>query len=261
MLDVMQVEGPVVAFRAEGTLTADDYDRMTNAIDQQLREHENVGLFADVSGLRGLSLGALIRDFRYSLSKLGELHRLNRVAVVSEKAWLRAWTQLAWMIVPRSNVRTFQTAQRDAALAWTSALEDQPPQHALTWIHTSKPDVYAFEWNGTFTQEDIDDVLTKLEVAMETHMSVRLLARVKHISGIRADALLSGTLARVKLLGIRKVERYAFVTSSVWLARYVETIGRWVNIDMRHFPLEREQEAWDWLEAKPIESGSSPIEA
>lgn len=256
MLDVMQVEGPVVAFRAEGTLTAEDYDRMTDAIDRQLREHENVGLFADVSGLHGLSLGALIRDFRYSLGKLGELHRLNRVAVVSEKAWLRAWTQLAWMLAPRSSVRTFQTAQRDAALAWTSALKEQPPEHALTWIHTSRPDVYAFEWNGTFTHEDVDDVLAKLEVAMETHMSVRLLARVKHISGVRADALLNSTFARVKLLGLRKVERYAFVTSSLWLARYVETIGRFINVDMRHFPLEREQEAWAWLEAKPVEGST-----
>jgi hypothetical protein len=261
MLDVMQVEGPVVAFRAEGTLTAEDYDRMTDAIDRQLRDHQNVGLFADVSGLHGLSFGALVRDFRYSVGKLGDLHRLNRVAVVSEKAWLRAWTQLAWMLVPRSSVRTFETAQRDAALAWTAELRDQPVQHALTWIETSRPDVYAFEWNGTFTHDDVDHVLSKLEQALETHSSVRLLARVKHISGIRPEALLSRTFARVKLLGLRKVERYAFVTSSVWLARYVETVGRWFDVDMRHFPIEHEQQAWDWLETKPVEASASTIQA
>lgn len=31
------------------------------------------------------------------------------------------------------------------------------------------------------------------------------------------------------------------------------TRGRWFSIDMRHFPLEREQETGDWIEAKLVE--------
>ena len=253
MLEVLQVSGPVVAFRAEGTLTGDDYNRMTAELDRQLGAHERIGLFADVSALDGLSLAALARDFQYSLGKLGELHRFARVAVVSDKPWLRAWSQYAWLLVPKSMVRTFESPERDAALAWASELLEIPVQHGLRWISTTRPDAYAFVWNGTITDQDVDDVLTKLERELESHISVRLLARIERMGGIRPHALLRSTFVRVKALGVRKVERYAIVARPAWIARYVDIARRLTTIDMRYFPIEREHEAWAWIEAEPAE--------
>jgi len=254
MLEVLQVDGPVVAFRAEGTLTGDDYDRMTAELDRQLSSHERIGLFADVTGLDGLSLAALKRDFQYSIGKLGELHRFTHVAVVSEKPWLRAWSQYGWLLVPKSTVRTFESSERDAALAWASDLDTTPPpQHALRWIPTTRPDAYAFVWHGTITDEDVDEVLKKLERELESHISVRVLARIERMGGIRPHALFRSSLARVKALGIRKIERYAIVARTAWIERYVDIARRLTGIDMRYFPLEREAEAWTWIEAQPAE--------
>jgi hypothetical protein len=259
MLDVIQVDGPVVAFKAAGTLTAEDYDRMTHEIDRRLEAHERVALFADMTALNGMSLDALARDLRYSVGKLGELHRLDRVAVVSDKVWLRAWSRLAWSLVPRSTVRTFQSSERDAALAWTSELPAEPARHALRWIATTRPNVFALEWNGTLTNEDVDQVLTKLERALETHDSVRLLSRIQHIGGIRPSAFFHrGTYVRVKLLGLKKIERYALVTSSAWLTRYIDTMKRLTNIDVRLFALDHEREAWAWLDAEAAEPQNLP---
>jgi hypothetical protein len=257
MLDVIQVDGPVVAFRAAGTLTAEDYDRMTAEIDRQLSEHERVALFADMTGLHGMSLDALARDLRYSTGKLGELGRIDRVAVVTEKGWLRAWTRLAWMLVPRSTVRTFESSERDAALAWTAELQPEPARHALRWIETTRPNVFAFDWNGTVTNEDVDQVLTKLESALDVHNSVSLLSRIQHVGGIRPSALFHrGTYLRVKVLGLKKIERYALVTSSPFLARYVDLMKHLTNIDVRLFSPEREGEAWAWLDAQEATSSS-----
>jgi hypothetical protein len=224
---------------------------MTAEIDRQLSTHERVALFADMSGLHGMSLDALARDVRYSLGKIGELHRLERVAVVSEKGWLRAWSRLAWMLVPRSTVRTFRSNERDAALAWTSELPAEPARHALRWIETTRPNVFAFDWNGTITNEDVDQVLTKLERGLETHDSVSLLSRIQHIGGIRPSAFFHrGTYVRVKLLGLKKIERYALVTSSPLLTRYVDTLKRLTNIEVRLFAPDNEREAWAWLDAQ-----------
>jgi transposase len=261
MLEIIQVPGPVVAFQASGTLSADDYDRMTAEVDRQLDAHENVGLFADISKLDGLSLPAIAKDLQYAASKLGELHRLRRVSVVTGKSWLRAWAQLGWQLVPKSTVRTFDPAERDNALAWTSELRAEPPLRALRWIETTRPDAYAFAWDGTITSKDADEVLERLERALESHISVRLLARIENMGGIRFQALLRSTFAKVKALGLRKIERYAIVAHYGWLERYVELANRVTTFQMRYFPLEREQEAWAWIEAQPAtQEPASPDE-
>jgi hypothetical protein len=257
MLEVMQAKGPVVAFRASGTLSAEDYDRMTGEIDRRLSEHERVGLFADISELHGLTLAALGRDLTYALGKLGELHRLARVSVVSEKPWLRAWSQFAWLLVPQATVRTFQHADRDAALAWVSELPAEAPQRGLRWLETNRPGTYAFVWNGTITREDVDHVIARLEHELRAHDSVRLLARIEHMSGIRPQALFNSTYARVKALGLKKVERYAVVAHAGWLERYLDFAQQLSPVELRFFPLEKEQEAWAWLEAEPAGPSAS----
>lgn len=251
MLEIILVPGPIVAFQASGTLSGEDYDRLTAEIDRQLATHENVALFADITKLDGLSLPAILKDLQYALGKIGELHRLERVAVVTGKPWLRAWAQLAWLLVPKSTVRTYEASQRDNALAWASEVSSEAPRRALRWIETTRPDAYAFAWNGTITNEDIDTVFERLERELESHISVRLLARIEHMGGIRLHALLRTTFARVKALGLRKMERYAIVARSSWLERYVELANHVSPVEMRYFPLEREQDAWAWIEAEP----------
>lgn len=258
MLEIILVEGPVVAFKASGTLSGEDYDRLTADIDRQLGAHEKVGLFADISELAGLSLPAIAKDLQYAAGKIGELHRLERVAVVTGKPWLRAWAQLAWMLVPKSTVRTFEAAERENALAWASEIKSEPPRRALRWIATTRPDAYAFAWNGTITSADAHEVLEKLERVLESHISVRLLARIENMGGIRPQALLRATFARVKALGLRKVERYAIVGHATWLERYVELANHLTTIQMRYFPIEREREAWAWIEAEPATQDAAP---
>ena len=261
MLEIILVPGPVVAFQASGTLSGDDYDRLTAEIDRQLDAYEKVGLFADITNLDGLSLPALAKDVQYAVGKLGELHRLQRVAVVTGKPWLRAWAQLAWMLVPTSTVRTYEAPERDNALAWISELTSAAPRRALRWIETTRPDAYAFAWNGTITPADADEVFEKLERELESHISVRLLARVEHMGGIRPQALLRATFTRMKALGLRKVERYAIVGRAAWLERYVDLVNHLTPVQMRYFPLERERDAWAWIEAEPaIQAPASPDE-
>jgi hypothetical protein len=251
MLEIILVPGSIVAFQASGTLSGEDYDRLTAEIDRQLVAHEKVRLFADISNLDGLSLPAIAKDLQYALGKIGELHRLERVAVVTGKPWLRAWAQLAWALVPKATVRTFEAPQRDNALAWASEVSSEAPRRGLRWIETTRPDAYAFAWNGTITRVDIDEVFERLERELESHISVRVLARIEHMGGIRLQALLRTTFARVKALGLRKMERYAIVARSSWLERYVEIANHLSPVEMRYFPIEREREAWAWIEAEP----------
>jgi hypothetical protein len=62
-------------------------------------------------------------------------------------------------------------------------------------------------------------------------------------------------------LGLRKVERYAIVGRTNWLERYVELASQLTTIQVRYFPIEREREAWAWIEAEPAtQQPASPDE-
>jgi hypothetical protein len=256
MLEILPSTGPLVAFRATQTLTGEDYDRLIAALEDQLKRHERVSMYAEVDDLKGLTLPALLRDMRYGASKIGELHRFARVAVVTDTGWLRAWSQFAWGIVPRASLRTFSTSEREAARAWAEELEPTEVQHGLRWISTTRPDTYGFALTGTVTEADVDDVIKKLEVEFETHMSVRVFARIEHFHGIRPRALFKSTLFRLNLQALRKVERYAIVGDASWLETYVSTLHKLTDIELRHFRIAQEAEAWAWLEAAPVEPKS-----
>jgi SpoIIAA-like len=253
MLEILPSTGPLVAFRAAQTLSREDYDQLIAALEQQLKLHERIAIYAEIDQLHAISLPTFFRDLGYSLSKLGELHRFARIAVVSDSAWMRAWSQFAWGIAPRSSVRTFPTAEREAAKTWAQQLEPAPVQRGLRWILTKRPDTYGFVWTGTVTQADIEEVVKKLEVEFETHMSVRVFARVERFYGIRPRALLNPSLLRLKLQALRKVERYAIVGDASWLDRYVALVRKLSDIELRHFRVAQESEAWTWLEAAPDE--------
>jgi hypothetical protein len=104
------------------------------------------------------------------------------------------------------------------------------------------------------TEADIDDVVKKLEIEFETHMSVRVFARIEHLYGIRPRALFKSSLVRLKLQALRKVERYAIVGDAGWIDRYVAVVSKLTDIELRHFRLAQESEAWTWLEAAPSEA-------
>jgi len=254
MLEIVSSSGPVAAFQASETLSGEDYERLIAELERQLQQHERIAIFADVRALNGLSLEALARDVRYSASKLGELDRFARVAVVSDQIWLRAWSRLAWSLVPRAVVKTFPGRERDAALTWASELQPEPAHRGLSWIETNRSDTYAFAWHGTITDPDMDAVVKRLQPALESQERLRLLVRVEQLGGVRPHALLQTAIVRLKALGLKKVERYAIVGGPAWLGGYAQVVQTLTGIEVRHYALDQEKAAWSWLEAEPVES-------
>lgn len=257
MLETIHATGPVAAFQASGTLTGADYERLIAELENQLQQHERVAIFADVSGLHGLTFDALTRDLRYGASKLGELSRFARVAVVSDHTWMRAWTRFAWSLAPRAQVRNFPSRERDAALAWASELPAQPVRRGLRWIETNRANTYGMVWNGTVTDQDMEEALKRLEPQLEAQDRVRFLVRVEKLGGVRPHALFQRALVRLKTLGFEKVERYAIVGGPQWFTRYAHVVQRLTGIEVRHYSLAQEAGAWTWLEAQPREASTS----
>jgi hypothetical protein len=254
MLEILQAPDQVAAFRLTGEVTGVDYDQMIAELEERLRRHARVAVYADLSKLKRLTRDALTKDIQYALSKRHELHRFTRLAIVSDKRWPGLLAHIAGAWLP-FEITSFKSGERDEALRW--AAEPRADQPALRLITTTRPDTYAYVWNGKITRADVEHVLGTLRHELETHSSVRVLGRIEHIGGFQPAAFMQSSLLRVKLLGLKKIERYALVGGPGWLPKYVALAKRITGIDMRHFDSAKESEAWAWLEAKPKgESGT-----
>ncbi|KKB11540.1 hypothetical protein VE25_12155 [Devosia geojensis] len=120
MIQVISAPEHVAAFHLAGTVTADDYDKIIPEVEEKLQNHEDIGILADLTGLEDMTGGALARDFQYGLGKLGEMHRFKRAAVISDKQWIKAATEIADKVFPQVEARVFQKDEKDQAMRWVS---------------------------------------------------------------------------------------------------------------------------------------------
>lgn len=123
MIEVISAPENVAAFRVAGTLTAEDYDKVIPVIEEKLSAHPEIGILADLTDLEDMTGDALRRDLQYGLSKLGELHPFQRAAVVSEKQWIKAATEMTGALFPQIEARVFPADEKTQALEWVADVQ------------------------------------------------------------------------------------------------------------------------------------------
>lgn len=118
MIEVLPAPDHVLAYRLSGHVSAADYDRIIETVEEKLSAHETVGVFADMTGFSDISPEAMMKDFRYSLMKFREWSRFRRAALVTDKAWLKALVSTLDPVIPQVEARAFPPEEREAAMRW-----------------------------------------------------------------------------------------------------------------------------------------------
>ena len=109
----------VVGFEATGKVEAADYKEILDpALTKAIDEHGSIRvLYVLGEGFTGYSAGALWED---TLVGTKDFSKWERIAVVSDTDWVHNTVQaFAWAVPAR--IRTFPTAERDAAVAWLTS--------------------------------------------------------------------------------------------------------------------------------------------
>lgn len=120
MIELLDAPDHVLALRLSGRLSGPDMDQLKDQVEAKLAKHERIGIVADLTPLDGVTLEALAKDIRYNIAKFGEWRRFPREAVITQSAWMRAAMKAIDPLVPQVEVRTFEPAERDTAVAWAS---------------------------------------------------------------------------------------------------------------------------------------------
>jgi hypothetical protein len=120
MIELLDAPDHVLALRLSGRLSGADMDQLKDRIEAKLAQHERIGIVADLTPLDGVTLEALAKDIRYNIAKLGEWKRFPREAVITQSPWMRAAMKAIDPLAPQVEVRSFEPAERDMAVAWAS---------------------------------------------------------------------------------------------------------------------------------------------
>ena len=112
-------ERGILILKPEGALRAEDFTALAGAVDPYIEQHgELAGLMVDAPSFPGWeNFAALLSHLRF----VRDHHRrIRRIAVVSDSTLLAAAPKIASHFVS-AEVRTFDAADRAAALAWIAA--------------------------------------------------------------------------------------------------------------------------------------------
>lgn len=127
MLELVDAPAPhVLALRVTGRIEADEVTRAADALRALMETTPRVSVFADLTGMTGMTAEALARDLRAGVSLLGELKRFMRAAVVADADWIAAVARFENRVTPHVEIRVFGPEERDAALDWAAAIPDAP---------------------------------------------------------------------------------------------------------------------------------------
>lgn len=106
----------ILILKPEGALRADDFAALAGAVDPHIEQHGELnGLLIEAPSFPGWAdFAALVSHLRF----VRDHHRLiRRIAVVSDSTLLAVAPKIASHFVS-AQVRTFDAADRAAALAW-----------------------------------------------------------------------------------------------------------------------------------------------
>ena len=108
-------EGDVLAIRASGKLTHEDYQSFLPKLEEKIRQAGKVSLLLELDNFSGWDLKAARDDFVFGMKHMGDL---ERIAIVGDKSWEKWMTIMAKPFLILGSVRFFNREQLQEAWDW-----------------------------------------------------------------------------------------------------------------------------------------------
>ena len=105
----------IIGLDIDGWIDAEDIDRIIELVEPRLEKGERLRIYAEVNNWSGISLGAFVKDLRFSLKHLRDF---DKEAIVSDRKWLEALAALGNTMFSGIEVKHFTPDEKDEALKW-----------------------------------------------------------------------------------------------------------------------------------------------
>jgi hypothetical protein len=252
MLEIVPSPPGVIAMRFSGTFDHNDVDKAKAFFEQPFAVGEKINLFIEVDSFTGIDIKELPRYIASAAPFLTKLEHLGRVAIVSDATWLRSLARVESALLPHVHYETFVNAEREQALAWVEGQSLLPHGTTVTITETDSPNVVGFGIEGRPGAIELNALMDHFEELLQHHRTLRVLGRLKRFDGVAIGGILHREVLDVKRRSLSQVERFAIVGGPDWLGAWLSVLDFAFKIEIRHFQLTDETQAWAWLGAQPI---------
>ena len=188
MLTIKKSPEHVLAIRLSGTVEKTEIKTMAKAFNDKLAVNDRLGLLIDMSKWSDITGGAIVEDIKLEFGLLGKLSRFPRMAIVSDKQFVKAILKFFGQLAPMINIKVFGPNEYDKALAFASHLPTPKPaaKPSTSLIETGDPKLISYEIDGMLTKDDVERVVQPLQQAFEKDEKIDLLVRMKNYAKARA---------------------------------------------------------------------------
>ena len=115
MIEILEGTRPnVVATKAVGKLTKEDYDRLLPLLRKKVDKHGNLRWYFEMDKFVGWEPEAAYKDMKFDFKNADTL---EKVAMVGAKKWEKMLTQVMKPFTT-ADVRFFEISQKQEALSW-----------------------------------------------------------------------------------------------------------------------------------------------
>ncbi len=120
MLEIGQSPANVLALKLTGTIEKRDIQGVEEAMKEKLAANDRIGVVVDMSQCTDMTADAIVEDLKAELSLIDQWHRFPRVALVSDKQFLKALTRFFDPLVPSVDFANFASDDYDKAVQYAS---------------------------------------------------------------------------------------------------------------------------------------------
>jgi hypothetical protein len=125
------------------------------------------------------------------------------------------------------------------------------PATAIRRIETDRDDLLAIDVSGEVTPSDIENFYGLLEGAYALHDRIDVLVRATEFETADWDGVSRQTMREGRERAEQRVGRCAAVGGPDWTSKLGGFFTEDVPVDVRYFEAQEEDQAWQWLGARP----------
>jgi hypothetical protein len=243
MIEVMtDLPDRVLGLKASGEVTADDYKTVVvPAIEEKLTKHKKVRLLYVIGDeFKGYTGGAAWEDAKVGMKHLTSF---ERVAVVTDVDWIGNMIKAFGFALP-GEVRVFDDDDLGDARQWIS---EPPSQGHLSFELIEEQGVVILEPKGELEAADFERLSTEVDPYIETTGGLNgIMVVAEHFPGWDDFAALTSHIRFVREHH-RKIRRVALVTADRLVSALPRFASRFVDAEVRAFPVEGRDEALLWV--------------
>lgn len=119
MIEILPLEQPhCIGIKVDGRISEADMAAVFDRLEQMAANHDRISVYEEVRAFGWVEFKALKHKFRYL--RAHGLHSFDRIAVVTDKAWVRGLARLEAKLFRKIEIRAYSLAEKDKALAFVA---------------------------------------------------------------------------------------------------------------------------------------------